>query len=417
MAFVSVRFFNRAGSTWPGELALKLKPNIIRSLRPFFEQIIVIAGTNGKTSTSQFLVQLLKDNHYLVITNASGANLANGILSSILLKLPLFTKPKRIIGVFELDEYAFTQVVLDLKPNFVILLNLFRDQLDRYGEVSNILNRWQTALSKLKQATVIYPSADPSLESLFLNINNSHLAYTVPKSLLKPKTEVSGDYLHCPVCKHKLEYHAYYLGHMGNWFCQNCFFAPNKNSFEFSKANLQQLALIPHYQQINLQAVYLLLKPLQIKQVLFWQTVKIWQPSFGRGETITAFSHQYQVYLGKNPSSWSAVLTHLNSKNLKDLQLVMGLNNRIPDGHDISWIYDADFILKEKPRKLVVYGDRAYDLAVRLKMAGYQVDKVITSPRDLKQELKQTKLKNLLILANYSAMLEARQILVGKSLG
>lgn len=416
MACFFQRFLHRPGSTWPGELALKLNPKIIRSLRPFFSQIIVIAGTNGKTSTSQFLVQLLKKSSYSVISNSQGANLANGVVSSILINLPLFHKPKKLIGVFELDEYAFSETVLDLKPRAVILLNLFRDQLDRYGEVTNILHRWQGALAKLKQTTVVYPSADPALESLFLKINNQRLPYFIPEPFLKSKTSVSGDYVYCPVCQHKLVYHSYYLGHLGNWLCQNCAFAPNKNSYRFDKSKLLRLTGFPVYQQINLQAVYLLLKPLKLNETAFWQTVKSWQPSFGRGETIKAFNRNYQVYLGKNPASWSAVINHFNQQNLKDLQLVMGLNNRVPDGHDISWIYDADFKLNSKPEQLLVFGDRAYDLAVRLKMQGLAVNKVITETRDLKTQLQQSKVKNSLILANYSAMLQVRQLLSGKSL-
>lgn len=416
LAGISQIFFHRSGGTWPGEIALKLKPNLIKQLRPLFKEIVVITGTNGKTSTSQFIVKLLRSTGKKVIYNHSGANLANGVVSSLLVQLPLWSKPNSMVAVFEMDEYAFAEVAQDLNPTYVVLLNLFRDQLDRYGEVTNILARWQKTLQKLPHSLIIYLSADPGLQSLFLKLNNDYEAYQVPKLLLKPQTKIVGDYVYCPQCQKKLEYQAYYLGHIGKWRCVNCDFSPKQKSFEFSSKQLAKLNQIPDYQQINLSAAYLLTKRLKITEELFWQQVASWQPSFGRGEVISQGQTQQTIYLGKNPASWTAVLNQLQKQELKQSILLMGLNNRIPDGHDVSWIYDASFMLQVKPKQLVVFGDRAYDLALRLKLEGLKTDKIITDLNSLKNYLRKNQDKKQIFLANYSAMLELRALFTGKSL-
>lgn len=417
VALLSWHFYHRSGSTWPGEIVLKLKPGIFKLLRQYFQEVIIVIGTNGKTSTSQFVVKLLQKNKQTVISNSSGANLANGVLSSLLVKLPFFANNKQYVAVLEMDEYAFAEIATDLKPSYVVLLNLFRDQLDRYGEVTNILERWQNVLSKLPETVIIYLASDPMLQSLFLKLTNSHEAYQIPSSLLKSQAKIAGDYVYCPRCQQKLHYQAYYLGHLGKWVCASCHFAPDQSSFEFSAKQLAKLASIPDYQQINLSAAYLLAKRLKITEDLFWQTVASWQPSFGRGEVIKHGLSQQTIYLGKNPASWTAVLNQLNASELKQSALLMGLNNRVPDGHDVSWIYDASFELKAKPKRLIVFGDRAYDLAIRLKLAGYKTDQIITDYKLLKKFLTSCQQKKQIFLANYSAMLTLRALLTGRSLG
>lgn len=406
------KIWHRSGGTWPGEIALALCPNLLRRLRDRFKTVIVVTGTNGKTSTTHFLVRLFKAAGEEVVTNQSGANLINGVASAFLTQLPLLNRNKKPIGIFEVDELAFVKVGVDLKPDFVILLNLFRDQLDRYGELTNILLGWQQALQKTVHSHIIYLSSDPALQSLFLKLENPHEPYRIPQTLLRKQSQIASDYTHCPRCKEKLKYTTYYLGHIGRWYCQECGFAPPKQNFEFELKELALLKSVPPYQQINLEAVYLLAKRLQIKDALFWNLAKSWQPSFGRGEVIVDKSYHRVVYLGKNPSGWVAILDQLDNKILARSVLVMGLNNRIPDGKDISWIYDVPFKLKARPKQLIVFGDRAYDLAIRLKLAGYQVNAVFNDLKRLKLYLQQLSEKQQLFIVNYSAMLELRRLLI-----
>ena len=415
LAGLSQLLLARSGGTWPGELALRFNPALTKRLRTYFKEVIIILGTNGKTSTSKFVVTALAQSGRQVISNSTGANLENGLVSTVLVKLPFFSKKKQYTAVIEVDEYAFTQIARHFPPDYLIILNLFRDQLDRYGEVGNILSRWQTILKEMPQIKVIYPTSDPALESLFSGASNVRLSYGVPTEFLKAKPGIAGDYVYCQQCGQKLIYQGYYLGHMGAWRCRHCLFQMDSHAFRFSKTQVSKLSFLPDYLIINFQAAFLLLKELSVDETIFWQTIASWQPAFGRGEIHQDKNHKYTFYLGKNPASWSAALKNIIRQTTDDYELIFGLNNRIPDGHDISWIYDADFSFLPKNIRIAVFGDRAHDLAVRLKINGTPAQKVFTSLTQLKQYL-QEQGSQIIFLANYSALLETRRLILGRSL-
>ncbi len=416
IAKISQVFLSRPGSTWPGEIALRLYPKIAKLLRRYFREVIIVMGTNGKTSTSKFLVTALKNSGRKVISNPSGANLLNGLVSTVLTKLPLLAQKQQYTAVIEVDEYAFGEIARQFHPDYVIILNLFRDQLDRYGEVGNILARWQKALILLPETKVLYPTVDPGLQSLFVQAKNKHWSYAIPDELLSSKPKIAGDYIYCQQCGHKLVYQGYYLGHLGKWHCPSCQFAPDSRAFSFNQTQLKKLQNLPDYMQINLQAAFILLKKLNIAEDLFWQTVANWQPAFGRGEKYENKTSQYTFYLGKNPASWSAALNDIVKQGLDGAELILGLNNRVPDGHDISWIYDADFSSLNKKIKLSVFGDRATDLAVRLKINHTPVHEIFVNLSQLKKYIEEKRASRIILLANYSALLEVRRLIIGRSL-
>jgi len=409
------RCLGRGGETWPGELALRLNPQLGLDLKKRFSRVILVAGTNGKTSTAKFLSEALIKHGETVITNRTGANLLNGLVSSALVQLPLFAKTKKPVAVFEVDEYALPEVALFFRPEAILFLNVFRDQLDRYGEVNNILRRWLSGLQLLKSTKLVYLASDPALYYAFKSLSNPKLSFTIPKNLLS-KTErgVLGDFMYCPVCSGRLKYSGYYLGHLGNWECPNCHtrvpkpeYVPKSTSSAFKK--------LPAYQQVNLLGVYTLLRSLNYPEEIFEKTLVNWHPAFGRGEVFKQGLKEYVFYLGKNPASWTAALTEIDRNITEKDVLVFGLNNRVPDGHDVSWIYDADFGKNLADKKLVIFGDRAYDLGVRLKLAGYKTTQIFPDIVELVRYFKQESTKRIIILANYSALLEARKTLTGRA--
>jgi lipid II isoglutaminyl synthase (glutamine-hydrolysing) len=410
-------FLNRPGGTWPGEIALFLNSRIGYWLRPYFRQIIFVIGTNGKTSTTAFLTSLLEQSGQTVVTNQSGANLSNGLVSSCLTQLPLFAKKNKATAVFEVDEYSLPEAERQFKADYVLILNLFRDQLDRYGEVDSISQKWQQSLKQNSKTKIIYLTADPSLEKLASSLPNQRQAYQIPESFLTKTAKIAGDYLYCPNCQQKLKYEKYYLGHLGVWHCPNCSFRINNQAFSFSEREVAKLKSLPDYLVINLQAVYLLARELGLPASIFWQASANWQPPFGRGEIYQAKNHQYVFYLGKNPASWSTALLDIKKKwQQGKAELVLGLNNRVPDGHDISWIWDALFTFADEKPTISVYGDRAYDLAVRLKINDTPSRQVFTDLKKLNTYLQKNKYNQTIILANYSALLEARRLILGRSL-
>jgi UDP-N-acetylmuramyl tripeptide synthase len=376
----------------------------------------LVTGTNGKTSTAKFLSEALVQAGETVITNRTGANLLNGLVSSALCRLPLLSKGKKPVGVFEVDEYALSEVAQFFLPEAILFLNVFRDQLDRYGEVNNILQRWKKTLKLLGKTKLIYLGSDPALFYAFRQLQNPKFPFVIPKELLSQSPQsVYGDLVYCPVCGAKLHYSGYYLGHLGAWECQKCEIKVPKPAWQLKRK--PRFEALPEYGQINLLGVNTLLHSLNYSEASFWAALNKWQPAFGRGEIYQQNGKEYHFYLGKNPASWTAALNEITKTKVNNQILVLGLNNRVPDGHDVSWIYDAVCQIAPKQFfKVVFFGDRGFDLAVRFKLANIEHNKVFPSPKALKQYLDGQGCKKVSILANYSSLLEIRQLIVGKAL-
>ncbi len=417
IAFVLKRVFKTAGETWPGEIALRIYPNLPKHLSKYFKKIIFVVGTNGKTSTSKLLKEVLIEAGYEVISNPSGANLLNGIVSNILLQKKLF-KDKNYVGVFEIDEYYLPQAIEQFAPSVIIILNLLRDQLDRYGEVANVLDKWRKSLKKHQDIQIIANAYDPGIYALGRDLKTVQF-FAVPEAYLRQDTFVFGDYVYCFNCSYKFNYSKKYVAHIGKWNCPNCGLSPN-NYFVFSEKIINKLKDIPDYLVINSQAVYLLCRKLAIDTEILFKHLKTWQPAYGRGEVVKKNKRTFIFYLGKNPAGWTVALENLLEKHKQSAIFLFGLNNKIPDGRDVSWIWDI-YISKTSCRKLnkrkiVVYGDRSYDLAERLKLEGVVVDKVVPDSNKLKKEIDNYQQGVFIILANYSAMLEARRLIVGRAI-
>ncbi|PJE63944.1 hypothetical protein COU89_00550 [Candidatus Roizmanbacteria bacterium CG10_big_fil_rev_8_21_14_0_10_45_7] len=416
------------GETWPGELVLRLLPGIKNKLPKLFGRVIVIAGTNGKTSTTKTIVELLQNEgsakgrsafgQKKVITNPSGANLVNGIVSSILARKSWGVRGG-YWGVFEVDEFSLSAVTAILAPTHIVLLNIVRDQLDRYGEVRTILDTWGKTLKQFSNASIIALAADPGIYTMLDLSGLKHISYYgIPSEFLQQHAFVAGDSLYCYACNHKLSYSGRYVSHMGAWKCTHCKREPHQ-LYTFPKNIFETHTHIPSFMLINLQGVYLLMQQLGIS-IEPEEVLSSWKPAYGRGETKTVKGTNYTFVLGKNPASWSIVLRDYArkfTKNPVDI-VVLGLNNRIPDGKDVSWIWDIDMdkSFTRSARSVWIYGDRAYDMQLRLKEAGIEASRVTPSAHELFYALKQEHASSVLVVANYSALLEARKEILGKSI-
>ncbi len=412
LSFISKRVFKGAGETWPGEIILKIDPNALKLSKEIISRAIFITGTNGKTTTSKLVAELFEKKGYSVIKNTSGANLINGITSCVFTQKSIFSKNK-YIGVFEIDEYSLEKITDYIKPSVIIFLNIFRDQLDRYGEVENILKSWKKVVNNNPNSQIIINSADPGLYEA-VSKHNKQLThyYTVPEIFLTDNKDLYGDNIYCPNCNSKLEYRGVYVSHMGNWSCSNCKNEP-KNSYTFAHKILKKYSNLPNYILINAQAIMILSRLYNFSQEDVLSILSKFTPAFGRGEAYTNKHKNYKFYLGKNPSSWSVALFNMN---LESDIIVFGLNNQIPDGHDVSWIYDIRIKRNLINKEIYVYGDRAYDMALRLKMEGIKTSKVFETVSELTINLKTNKNNNVSILANYSAMLQIRKKIMGKAI-
>lgn len=404
------------GSTWPGHIALKINPRIINDLlKKSNVKIILVAGTNGKTTTAKILETIIKANDKSVFLNSSGANLLNGIASSIILNTNLNCSIDSDYVIFEVDENVVPSITRKLKPDFFIALNLFRDQLDRYGEINTIAKKWKLAFENLNKTLFILNADDPEIAFLRLGLKNVFYFGLNDKKFEYRLQQHASDSILCPNCKASLSYDAFYFSHLGKWKCKNCKAIRPKPDIESFKT----YPLLGTYAIYDTLAAVLCAQKLGISDKVIDAGIKSFKPAFGRQEITKINNKRIQIFLSKNPTSFNESLRTINANDAKHLLII--LNDRIPDGTDISWIWDVDFeTLISSNTILVLSGDRSADLYLRLKYAGINVD--LNNVFDNLEEALKLSLSNvgeketLYVLPTYSAMLEIRKILTGKEI-
>lgn len=391
-----------AGATWPGEIALLLSPSIASSLaKAPKEGVVLVVGTNGKTTTTLMLAQVLMGQGKRVIHNASGANLLNGIVSSFIVQSDWLGRIHADWGVFEVDENSLPIVLTYVKPKAIVILNLFRDQLDRYGEVDVIVEKWQKAIAQLPKETYLIVNADDPGVAVLGAVRNNVIYFGVNDTTKFLKTkEHATDSTFCPNCGNRLTYEGVYYSHIGIWKCTKCGAKRPKPDIDTFPSPLPGL-----YNQYNTLAAVATAKALHIQP-----TFRSFAPAFGRQEEIDVDGKKIKLFLSKNPTGFNASLRTVLEMGGKDILFV--LNDRIPDGRDISWIWDVDFEMLPRNARVVASGDRARDMGIRLKYAGVKAN---TEP-DLRKALSHSSKHTLYVLATYSAMLEVRKILIGRKI-
>ncbi len=416
-----------AGSTWPGEVALHIDPSFVRHLaQKNTMKFILIVGTNGKTTTTALITHGLQKKGLKVICNPEGANLLNGVASMLVKNSSLKGQIVSDYAILELDENAFSQVISQIhNPDLILFLNLFRDQLDRYGEMHTIVKRWQRALASLsKSTTLIVNGDDPRL--VYMSKQTAlPVVYFGSAKEDKSQKEIPHDVdsVHCPACGSKLIYFAMSYSHLGDYACRQCgFSAPERWS--------DSLNLIPTllgvYNRYNIRAAVSVLHI--ICRLEFTEARELldgFQPAFGRQERLTAFRKEWIIILSKNPAGFNQSINALDEiagNEKTDIGII--LNDRIPDGTDVSWIWDVEFDrVYNHASTVVVSGDRTYDMAIRMETVeqGIKINSKLIAEPTLKKALEHlvdnhTSAQPIVILATYSGMMEVRKILKGRAL-
>ncbi len=383
-ALVAVLSRRGAGGTWPGHIALQIFPEGLSWLAGRLKGgTILISGTNGKTTTAAIIKAIMELHGETVVTNPTGANLLNGLSSALIKDADLWGRSRSTLAVLEVDEGNFPYALNYFTPELIVLLNLSRDQLDRYGEIETILERWQTALLKLPKTTrIILRSDDPHFQPLI-------------KTLTAAKYPLSFFYPQSPVI----------------------YSSPLPGSFN----------------QLNTNAAVAAAQAWQVSEAIIRHALENFRPVFGRGEDLKIGEKRVRIMLAKNPASFNENLKLIRESlpeaftNTTDYPtILLVLNDNIPDGRDVSWIYDIDFEANQSWLShcpLLCSGQRAYDLALRLKYADLPIPTSLHRvsahlKKILTEALATTKNKETLyVLPTYSAMLEVRKILTGKGIG
>ena len=400
------RFFKfGGGSAAPGLYGLKIYPNLLLDLTAQIPKNVIITGTNGKTTTSRMLAHFAKTQNLNVIRNSTGSNLERGIASALISSSHILSgKLKGFdLGIWEVDEAAFNSVVNKINPDIVVFLNLFRDQLDRYGEVNVVLSRWADTLKQLSPETLII-------------LNGDDFNIATLKDCFKGKSELFG------LSKFKvtgerrdgkfkpLDYEAKNIRTDG--------LSGTRFQLEISNEQLSiNLPLPGIYHIYDFLAAFAAAYNLNLDINKSLESLKDFSPAFGRVEKINIDGKNGFIFLIKNPAGAGHVFETIRDQIKKEDTLLFALNDKFADGRDVSWIWDAEFEkLKVKSEKLKVIcsGTRAYDLALRLKYAGMQTKNIEVIP-DLQDAFREAKMGlkgRLYILPTYTAMLEIQDILV-----
>jgi UDP-N-acetylmuramyl tripeptide synthase len=407
-----------AGMTVPGKLLSKLDPGAIDLLAARLPAgTAVISATNGKTTTAAMAAEILGP-RFRLAHNRSGANLVSGVASTLL------SADGAELGLLEVDEGALPEVMRRVRPRAVALGNLFRDQLDRYGELELIAERWREAVGRLPAGTALVLNGDdPQVGSL-----GDGVVYGLDDPrVARPALQHAADSKYCIRCGTPYVYAAAYVGHLGDYRCPNCGHARPPLEVAARNVELQglehasfdlvtpegtrrvELALPGLYNVYNALGAATLARALGSSLDEIVAGLGRFSAAFGRFERIPVDGKRLLLLLIKNPAGANEAVRTLVDGGAPTLAVV-ALNDAIADGRDVSWIWDVDFEpLLEGLDRVVVSGDRAAELALRFKYAGYDEGAIEVEPsldRALDRGLALTPDGGeLVVLPTYTAML------------
>ena len=397
---LSRRLHLGGGTSITGIVAQRVYPDIVGHLASELEHgSIVVTGTNGKTTTSGFLAAILRDAGLRVWHNREGSNLMGGVASTLIMRaLPTghLRGEGRAISIFEVDEAVVPQAVQAIPPRIAVFTNLFRDQLDRYGEVDSVAARWRQAVETLPISTILVLNADdPTIAHLGASFSGQVLYFGIDDPAFDHGTQGTSTGRHqvidtrtCPRCGSDYTYTTRLYSHMGHYICTNCGLARpqpdirvvgvHPESFDRLRiqvaiATQQHEVVIPLpglYNIYNALAAITAAHALRINWDAIVSGIEQFKPVFGRGERVQIEGRSVRLLLAKNPTGFNEVLRTLFSDGTTRHVLFV-LNDNTADGRDVSWIWDVDFERAVgQTASLVVAGTRARDLALRLKYAG-----------------------------------------------
>lgn len=442
-AFIKIlRLFGSGGTTLPGKVADFIYPNILKKISSNF-RIIMVTGTNGKTTTSRIISQILTENGIKHISNKSGANLASGITTTFLESYRPNGKNKPEVAVIESDEAAFKAISLVVKPEILVVTNFFRDQLDRFGELYHTLAQVMEGVSNCPDTTLVLNADDSLCASLGKNERNKAIYFGISGDALDAQTDSSNtDSAFCLFCKTRYNYRSRTYGHLGYFSCPGCGYS--RPDADIACTKIRELSSsgskitlavsgpenLTAEAEINLPGLYNVYNALAASAcgvalaLPLDSTIKALKNfgyGFGRMETIETDGKTIRVILVKNPTGLNQVIDYLLYEENR-MNIAFLLNDKIADGTDISWIWDAGF---EKLRNVQsridnIYcgGVRAEDMALRIKYAG--IDSPAVSIIKKYDEILDRGIAEIsgggcfYILPTYTAMLDIRKLLVSR---
>ncbi|MEJ7893960.1 MAG: MurT ligase domain-containing protein [Solirubrobacteraceae bacterium] len=421
------------GTSLPGKVLTRVEPAAIGLLAGRLAHgSALISATNGKTTTAAMVASVLEGRGARLVHNRAGANMAGGVASA--LADAARGGGRRVdgdTGLFEVDEFWVGQLLGELRPRAVLLANLFRDQLDRYGELETIGDRWKVAVDGLPAATALVLNADDPLVADLGRERGAVYFGVDDDALAMGAMQHAADSKHCRRCGHPYAYDAIYLGHLGRYHCPDCGQRRPEPDVRASAVELRgirsaafsldtpegsarvELPLPGLYNVYNALAAAALCRALGASLAEIVAGLEAVAPAFGRAETLELRGRPASLLLIKNPAGANEVLRTLALED-GELDVLGVLNDNIADGRDVSWVWDADWeLLAPRLRRMVCAGTRAAELAVRLKYAGVDPER-LEVVEDLGTALDRALAGGsgpLYVLPTYTALIGLRELL------
>ena len=421
---IALKIAGKQGGNFLGKIAFDWNPEIFK----YFKidcPIIAVTATNGKTMTNNAIGYVFETAGKKVISNKEGNNMETGILSTLLKHCSLTGKIKADYLVFEVDEGYVPVVFKDLKLDTLVVLDFFRDQLDRNGEVETLILKINEFL-KSYTGNLVLNSDDPNVSRLGrANPNNENVYYfsVDPYKYATKEMKEAGEGKFCPFCNTRLEYEYYQYSHIGKFECPNCNYGDNEIYKLAQKVDLKNRSFevdgITYktkfnsiYNIYNFVAVISCVSLYNIDTKIVQNALSKFVLNNGRLEELEINGIPTIINLAKNPTGSNVSLRILNEDD-DEKELLFVLNDNLADGHDVSWIWDIDFANLNNVSRVITSGTRAYDMAIRIKTSGFDANKIepYLNLHEAVNSLYKTNVKKY-VIANYTSLQPTRTVIL-----
>lgn len=415
LSAVAGRLIGKKSSSSPGVIALKICPNLIEQLSKNIKQgVIVTCGTNGKTTTNNLLNTALLKCGYTTVCNNLGANMVGGIATAFALAADLKGGLEADWAVLEVDEASARRVFAHIKPNYMVITNLFRDQLDRYGEIDITVDLLNEAIDMADGVKLILNGDDP-LTAQFGEGRDAKY-FGISEQVL-PQIDETKEGQFCVKCGHEMKYNYFHYSQLGDYYCENC--GNKRPNIDFDATDIDLSGSMKFtvnksvkidvnyrgfYNIYNILAVYSALSVMNVKTDGFNAMLSDYKPQIGRMELID-LGKPVILNLAKNPAGFNqAIQTVMLDKRKKDI--IVAINDLANDGRDVSWLWDVDFnkLNDENLNTLTTTGIRLYDISLRFKYADVKVDYITRNMKQAITRCLSTDAEVCYVLVNYTAL-------------
>ena len=417
------RLFKKKSSSAPGAYALKICPSLIQDMNSrVAKKIIVTCGTNGKTTTNNVICSALEAKGYSVMCNRVGANMLSGVATAYIEASDIFGRVKADYACLEIDE-AYARIIFrQIKPDVMVITNLFRDQLDRYGEHDGTVKLINDAIDMADGVTLVLNADDPVCAQFGKKENVKALYYGVSEKVLEDEDNAKEGRF-CPVCGSALSYNYHHYSQLGDFFCPGCDYKRPDPDYVINNVKLgvpMSFAINGEaytvnykgfYNILNLSAVYTALCAAGESVENFDRLLSGYKPPSGRMQEFS-LKKPVVLSLSKNPAGFNQAITTVNADSRKK-DVILAINDGAGDGRDISWIWDVNFqkLRNENTNTLSVTGVRRYDTALRFKYDDTEVDVLTDSMKDAILKALNTDSEIIYVMVNYTAMYSTEAIL------